>query len=91
MIEVRIGYDNISHGGSAQWCTFYIEDDFKSFLDYDGEKYYKNKLAPVKYKSTVQKLRESFVEQFPKVNGVGDLDKVNGVLYVAELIPSLPY
>lgn len=85
MIEVRVGYDNIVNNGSAQWCTFYIEDDFNSFLDYDGEKYYKNQLAEVIYNKRVQKMREHFVNHFKEVNSIDDIHNVLiGVLYIKD-------
>lgn len=98
MIEIKLGYDTIydefgevNPYGSAQWCTFYIEDDFSSFLDSDGEKYYRNELAPVGYSSKVQEMRESFLVKFNDLNCIDDLDNVDGVLSAEELIPSLPY
>lgn len=91
MIMIKIGYDNTVYGGSAQWCTFYIEDDFSSFMDYDGEKYYRNQLAPVCYCDEVQLMRDVFLKQFNDLNCVEDLDNVKGLLYVRRLYPNLPY
>ena len=91
MIELRIGYDNISKGGSAQWSTFYITDDFKKFYDTDGEQYYENCLAPVNYTDGVQKLREDFVEKFNKLHNIEDLKNIRGVLYLTILTPNLNY
>lgn len=98
MIEVRVGYDTIydSRGevnpyGSAQWCTFYISDDFKDFYDTDGEEYFQNVLAPVRYDKKVQEFRELFVDSFDEINSVDDLQLLDGVLFVDELLPTLPY
>ena len=86
MIEVRVGYDQCRYGGSAQWCTFYISDDFQSFMDYDGTKYYTNCLAPVIYDKRVQKMREEFIEKFPAINDTYSLQQqVNGILFIDTL------
>ena len=83
MIEVRIGYDSVAKGGSAQWCTFYIEDDFNSFLDFDGDKYYKNQLAPVIYSDRVQEMRNEFISKFENINCIDDLlNNIRGLLYI---------
>ena len=91
MIEIRLGYDNIEKGGSAQWSTLYITDDFKKFYDTDGDQYYENRLAPVNYADHVQKLRESFLENFSQLENMEDLKNIPGVLYLEVLTPNLNY
>ena len=84
MIEIRLGYDNCQYGGSAQWCTFYITDDFQKFYDHDGNKYYENTLAPVIYEPRVQELREEFLKEFKNLNTLDSLRNVRGVIYLTE-------
>lgn len=91
MIEIRLGYDNCQQGGTAQWNTLYIEDDFKTFYDYDGEKYYKNKLAPVLYSKPVQKIREKFTKIFKNINSIDDLLNNIGVLYLKDYETGFEY
>lgn len=91
MIEIRLGYDNINKGGSAQWSTLYITDDLKKFYDTDGEQYYENRLAPVNYTNHVQKLREDFVDNFNQLKDINDLENIPGILYLEILTPNLNY
>lgn len=90
MIEVRIGYDNIYENGelnpygSAIWCCFYITDDFKDFYTYDGEKYYKNKLAPVNYLE-INKWVKEFAQDFKDINCMEDLENQPHILYIEKL------
>ena len=85
MIELKIGYDKCMQGGASQWCTLYIEDDFKTFYDYDGEQYYKNKLAPVNYDKIVQPMREEFVTKFPYLEDIDDcMNNLRGLIYIED-------
>lgn len=86
MIEVRIGYDNIyeqdgtlNPNGSAIWCCFYITNDFKNYYTYDGEIYYKNKLAPVNYHEITDWVKE-FAKNFKNINNMEDLKKQPHIL-----------
>lgn len=85
MITIKIGYDECMQGGASQWCTFYIEEDFQNFFDYDGEQTYKNQLAPVGYDKRVQPLRERFMEQFHEIHSIDDcINKIRGLIYLED-------
>lgn len=85
MITIKLGYDNCMQGGTSQWSTIYITDNFKDFYDYDGERFYKNELSPVIYNKKVQEMREEFLIKFKHLEDIDDLmNNLRGLIYISD-------